>query len=364
MRILLISLSNIGDVILTTPVLEALARRWPAAAITVIAGPRAAPLFERDPRVAAVIPYDKTAPVIEKLRLLWRLYRVRFDRVVNLRHGVLPRAGGHRVAQHLAVIRRMGIPADGIEPSLVVGPEDERAVDQWLSPLILPSPRWGEGTDEGNHTTPSPPRGEGTGEGKRPPLVAIAPGARSHLKRWPAAGFAAVCDAMIQEFGAQIVLVGDADDRPIAEAVIAALRPSPRSSPPTGERMTGEGGESGMRGRVVNLTGRTTLRQLAALFRRASLVLTNDSACLHLAGAVRTPVVAVFGPTDPVKYGPRGPRDAVVRLGQVCSPCEQALSPYGHECLQTLPARDVLAAVRTVLGATVLSLSPMGRGNG
>ena len=196
----------------------------------------------------------------------------------------------------------MGIPVEGLGPCITVGPEDEQAVDRWLAA--------------------APPGA---------PLVAIAPGARSHLKRWPAPGFAAVADALVRERGAQVLLVGDAEDRPTAEQVAAAMQYAP-----------------------MNLAGRTTLRQLAALFRRMALVLTNDSACLHVAGAVGTPVVALFGPTDPVKYGPTGPRDSVVRLGLVCSPCERALCPYGHECLQWLPPRDVLAAARNALRDTTV----------
>ena len=134
-RVLLISLSNIGDAILTTPVLEALARHWPSAAITVLVGPRAVPLFERDPRVAQVWPYDKAAPLVEHARLIWRIQRARFDRVVNLRHGLLPRTAGHRVTQHLEVARRLGVPVEGMSPRVFVGPEDERTVDQWLSPV-------------------------------------------------------------------------------------------------------------------------------------------------------------------------------------------------------------------------------------
>ena len=80
-------------------------------------------------------------------------------------------------------------------------------------------------------------------------------------------------------------------------------------------------------------------------------MVTNDSACLHLAAAVETPVVAIFGPTDPRKYGPRGSRDRVVQRQMVCGPCERALCPYGHECLQQLPASEVLAAARAVLAA-------------
>lgn len=311
-RALLISLSNIGDAILTTPVLEAIHRRWPGAAVTLLVGPRAAPLFDRDPRVTQVVPYDRALPWWRQLRLVAQLRRQRFDLVVDLRHSLLPLlvgarqrsrlirplpAPGHRVSAHLEVLRPMGIPTDGAVPRLFVSPEDEVVVRQWLADL--------------------PPE---------LPLVAVAPGARSHLKRWTAQGFAAVCDALIECDGVQLIFVGDADDRPVAEQVIAAMRQQP-----------------------LNLTGMTTLRQLAALFRRMRLVLTNDSACLHLACAMQTPVVAIFGPTDPVEYGPTGPRGRVVRLGLVCSPCERALCPYGHECMTLLPPREVLSAVRSVI---------------
>lgn len=312
-RLLLISLSNIGDVVLTTPVMAALHRQWPAAALTLLVGPRAAELFERDPRVAQVIPYEKQRSLGSHLALIAALRRQRFDVVVDLRHGLLPWLVGarsrsalwrssadgasHRTAVHLEVVRRMGIPIDGARPQLFTGPEDDAAVARWLAEI---------------------PAGV--------PLVAVAPGARSHLKRWTPEGFAHLCDALISEFGAQVLLVGDQEDRPIADQVVAAMQRQP-----------------------MNLTGRTTLRQLVALFRRLSLVVTNDSASLHLAVAAGTPVVALFGPTDPRKYGPTGPRDQVVRLDLVCSPCERALCPYEHECLQWLPARDVLAAVRRQL---------------
>lgn len=296
-RILVISLTNIGDAILTTPVLDTLHRRWPRAPITLLVGPRAVPLFERDPRVAQVVAYDKTASLGARLTLWARLWATRFDLVVNLRHGWRPAPAGHRIQAHLDVVRRMGLVVDGAAPKIFVGPEDEAAAASWLA---------------------DQPPGL--------PLVAVAPGARSHLKRWAVEGFAAVCDALMAEDGVQVLLVGDAEDRAIAEQVIQRMRQSP-----------------------MDLTGRTTLRQLAAVVRRAALVLTNDSACLHLATAVGTPVVALFGPTDPVKYGPTGPADRVVRLGLVCSPCERALCPYGHECMQWLPVRDVLNAVRSVL---------------
>ena len=314
-RILLVSLSNIGDAILTTPVLEALHRQWPAAAITVLAGPRAVPLFERDPRVVRVMAYEPHRSVWAALRFITELRRQRFDVVVDLRHSAIPlligarfrspmirwrREGGHRIETHLVVVRRMGVSTEGITPRVLVGPEDVEQVRSWLAEL--PAER---------------------------PWMAMAPGARSHLKRWTVEGFVRVAETLAVEDGVQIILVGDQEDRLIADQVVAGVR---RGVPP------------------VNWAGRTTLRQLAVLFQRVRLVVTNDSACLHLATAAGTPVVALFGPTDPVKYGPFDSRDRIVRLGLVCSPCERALCPYDHECLRWLPAREVLAAVRSRLG--------------
>ena len=76
-----------------------------------------------------------------------------------------------------------------------------------------------------------------------------------------------------------------------------------------------------MKTEAVNLGGRTTLRELACLYRQAALVITTDSGPMHLAAAVGTPVVALFGPTDPARTGPYGPGHRVIRRGLACMPC-------------------------------------------
>lgn len=308
-RILLVSLSNIGDAILTTPVLEVLHRHWPQARLTLLVGPRAVALFERDPRVAEVIPYEKQMTALKRLQWLYRLRAARYDVVVDLRNSLLPYWMGarltspffrpaprhvHRSQVHLDLVRRMGIDCNGASMHLYAGPEDEAEIDHRLAAI---------------------PAGA--------PVIAVAPGARSHIKRWRADYFARVCDRLIEQSAAQIILVGDSQDHPIAQEVIQKMHHP-----------------------VLDWTGRTSLREMVALFKRTSLVLTNDSACLHIAAAVGAPLVAIFGPTDPVKYGPVNPRDEVVRLGLVCSPCEQALCAYEHECMNLLEVREVLSAVK------------------
>jgi len=106
---------------------------------------------------------------------------------------------------------------------------------------------------------------------------------------------------------------------------------------------------------VLNLAGATSLRELAALLKACEVVLTNDTGPMHLANAVGTPIVAVFGPSDPRRYAPRGVRDTVVRIDLPCSPCNRIRLPpvrcVGHtpDCLAGVEVARVLAAIDETL---------------
>lgn len=105
-----------------------------------------------------------------------------------------------------------------------------------------------------------------------------------------------------------------------------------------------------MRGRAHSAVGSTTIRQLGALMERAGLVITNDSAALHVAGAAGAPVLALFGPTDPAKYGPTGPRGRVIQRQLFCVPCEVSLCRFHHECMRFISSDDVYDAAKVMLG--------------
>jgi ADP-heptose:LPS heptosyltransferase len=105
---------------------------------------------------------------------------------------------------------------------------------------------------------------------------------------------------------------------------------------------------------VLDLCGRTTLSELAALIRRAEVCVTNDSGSMHLAVALDRPVVSVFGPTDPVWIGPYGRPHAVVRAGVPCAPCYlRSLSqcPHAHRCMALVKGATVIERVETMLAA-------------
>jgi len=319
---LVIQTAFLGDVVLTTPLLEALARR--AGPVDVVTTPAARPLIETHPGVRRAIPYDKRgrdrgmAPFLALARALRaERYEAAYLPHRSLRSAVLawlariPRRVGFHDGWPLLYTEVRHRPADGHEsdrllalagepphsfaPRLSPTPADEAAVDAWL------------GLDGG--------------------FVALAPGSIWGTKRWPY--YKELAERLAPR--AAIVIVGGSEDSDLAASITEAV------------------GRSG--GRAVSACGRLTLRQSAVLIGRARLLVTNDSAPLHLASAMGTPVVAVFGPTIPeFGFGPVRERDASVGLvGLVCRPCSDhgpPACPLGHhKCMRELSVDRVLAAI-------------------
>ncbi|MFL6279769.1 MAG: glycosyltransferase family 9 protein [Vicinamibacterales bacterium] len=171
------------------------------------------------------------------------------------------------------------------------------------------------------------------------PLIGIHVSGGRAIKQWPAERFAEVARRLVEHAGATIVLSGGATDRPMVETVKSAVPAS----------------------RVVDVAGHIDLLTLAGLTERLDLLVTGDTGPMHLAVAVGTPVVAVFGPSDPARYGPRGPLDRVVRVDLPCSPCNRIRLPparcVGHtpDCLEFVTVNDVFSAAVSVLERSVRS---------
>ena len=158
-------------------------------------------------------------------------------------------------------------------------------------------------------------------------IIVISAGSRSEIKRWPKEKFAVLIDKLIQSYQVRIVLIGDRDDKEISGFLVQACRHP-----------------------VIDLTGETTFSQAGALLQRASLLITNDSANLHLASYLNVPVVAIFGPTDDVKYGPWSRACAVAKKEIFCRPCRKAQCRFGTlACMQLVTVGDVLSQARRFL---------------
>ncbi|HVH67018.1 MAG TPA: lipopolysaccharide heptosyltransferase II [Gemmatimonadales bacterium] len=332
MTSLVVQTAFLGDVVLTTPLLEALAARH--GPVDVVTTPAAAPLVETHPAVRRVIAYDKRG----KDRGLSGLARlVRKLRAERYEAAYLP----HRSLRSAALAWLARIPTrvgfgDGwplLYTEVQQRPRNSHEIDRLLAlaperaptvaprrPTLVASGADRAATDAflGKHAIEAP-------------FVALAPGSIWGSKRWP------YYEELAQRLAerAAIVTVGGSEDAPLGEAIVKAVR---------------EGGESGGR-KVANACGALTLRQAADVIGRAALLVTNDSAPLHFAQAGGTPTVAIFGPTVPAfGFGPRGPRDRVVELdGLLCRPCSAHGPPscplVHHRCMRALTVDAVLHAI-------------------
>ncbi len=336
---LVVQTAFLGDVVLTTPLLQALADRH--GPVDVVTTPAAAALLETHPAVRRVWRYDKKGREagLAGLRRLAAALRAE-----GYARAVLPhrswRSGA--LAVWAGIPERIGFadaPARLTYTRQVERPAGEHEVERLLALA------GGTGNGERGTGAEAPPVRLGLTNGDRaaadgwlaehgiaPGFVALAPGSIWGTKRWP--GYGALAARLVAD-GRQVVVVGGADDAQLAAEVVAAG---------SGER--GEGS-----GRIASAAGALALRASAALIGRAEVLVTNDSAPLHLATATGTRVVAIFGPTVPAfGFGPRGPLDRVIEHpGLDCRPCSshgpQACPLGHHRCLQEVGVEVVLAAV-------------------
>jgi len=153
------------------------------------------------------------------------------------------------------------------------------------------------------------------------------------IKQWPESRFKDVAEYLVKDCDASVVLTGAPGDRAQVEIVRSALPAD----------------------RVLDLSAGTDLLTTAAIIQQLDLFVTGDTGPMHLARAVGTPIVAIFGPSDPRRYGPRGVRDTIVRVDLPCSPCNRIRLPparcTGHtpDCLDGVATERVVAAIDEAL---------------
>ncbi len=315
-RILIVRFSSLGDVILTTPLLSAIAERYPGATVTFVTRDSYAPLLETNPHVAEVIGWPRHGSIAALVGVLrerdfelgldlqrsWRSWRLRHSirtswfaspkgRLVRLRRiwlGWHPRKVRTVVDRYFAAARTLDLQSDSHSPGVYPTAEEKKA-----AAALVP-------------------------EG----FVALAPGASRPSKRWPARYWRTLADRLLAR-GYTVVAVGSAEERPL---------------------LSGNG--------VIEAYG-LPLRTAAAVLERAQVVVSNDSGTLHLATAVKRPVVALFGPTAAADFLP--PHAAVRPLERFlpCRPCSSFGSshcPLGHHrCMIEIPPKEVEAALEAFL---------------
>lgn len=329
-RILVRAVNWIGDAVMTTPAIRRLRDAFPDAEIVVVANPLVAELFLYHPCCDRVIIFDKKqqhAGLKGFVRFCSRLRRERFELGVLLQNAVeaavmavlafIPHRAGyrtdgrgpllnmgvptrdskhglHHVDYYLSMLDDLGLTGETYQPQLYVRPDEQ----QWAANLM--------------------PGG---------PWLAINPGAAyGAAKRWIPERFAAVGDALAQEYGFKIVLTGGPAEAEIGADIVTAMKQQP-----------------------LDLIGQTSVRQMMAVLERCALMVTNDSGPMHVGAALGVPIVAVFGPTDHTTTSPRTDKCRIVRHEVECSPCMLRQCPIDHRCMEGVTAERVIVAARELV---------------
>jgi len=333
--VLVIKPSSFGDIVQALPVLAALRRAWPGARIDWMVKPEWAGLLEDHPLIDQLVLLPRALAAWP--RLLTRLRAAGYDLVIDLqgllRSGLLSRITGapvrvgfadgregspwcynqrvqiqnraaHAVERYLELVRSLGVAVgDAVTFPLPWWKEEQRWVKRLLAEAMA-------------------------GEAKT--VCVIHAAARWKTKRWPAERYAEVADWLIARKRCLVVLVGGIDQADQVSRMVDRMRERP-----------------------LNLVGQTTLGQLGVLLQQANLVVTNDSGPMHVAAAVATPVVAIFGPTDPRKVGPFGSGHVVLKRTVDCSRCRRNRCVQDLSCLKAITTEDVEGAVEQLLNSNV-----------
>lgn len=326
----------LGDVVMATPVLADLHNYFPGATITAMCQSNVAPLLSYDPHIDEVFSYkrpsgwihrDKHFEIVEDLRkgsydlgvLLtnslssaWWFWRGnvknRIGYAANLRSILLNKAvpfpknleTQHLVQTYKMLLDPLGLPKSDTVPKLYLAPKEIQEAQELLQRLDI---------DIARHT-----------------LIGINPGAAyGSAKCWLPDRFEELTRRLIEDKNVRIIYFGDNAGAPLVTNICSHFN---------------EG--------VYNLAGKTSLRELMALINCCSAFLTNDSGPMHIAAALNTPLLALFGSTNEVKTGP-SPHGEVIHKHVECSPCYKRVCPIDFRCMKRIEVDEVYNKLLKVL---------------
>ena len=326
-RILVFSFSFIGDAVLSTAVIQPLRKHFPDAHITFLVGPLAFDLLAADPNIDATLVYDNRgehAGWKGRLRLIKTLRVDKFDIVVNLRDSLTARCIGsehwgmvrgnsnrHAVTRYLEVLQRHDVNTTDAHPHLQLTDTEYADAHHFLNEAGFTSERM---------------------------LIGIHPGGNWEYKLWDARNYAQVASTLAEKRNAAILLFAGPNEREL-QAQVAEMMDVPPILVKTDD-----------------------LRHLAALISACGVYIGNDTGPMHIASAVGTPVVALFGSTNHHRSGPYGEKHTVVQSGinLGCNPCHPGRHPGGCgagscEVIAGITVEQVLTAVERhiILGTSL-----------
>jgi heptosyltransferase-2 len=338
MTILIIGPSWVGDMVMAQTLFACLKREHPDCAIDVLAPDWSRPILERMPEVRQALGFPLGHGVLDiaTRRRIGRQLLGRYDQAIVLPNSLksalvpffagIPRRTGWRGEMRLGLLNDIRKLDEQRYPLMI-----ERFMALAYAPgaeLPQPYPRPALVIDEASRRAALAKFALQLDR----PVLGLCPGAEfGAAKKWPAEHYARVAEAKIRA-GWQVWVFGSKNDQPVGEDIRSRLIP-------------------GLREEVVNLAGATSMAEAIDLLSVASAVVTNDSGLMHVAAALRRPLVAVYGSTSPQFTPPLAERVVIVRLGLECSPCFQRTCRFGHyNCLRELEPNRVLEALDRLVG--------------
>jgi len=337
-KILIRSANWVGDAVMSLPAIASVRQSFPRAEIFILAKPWVADLFKDSPGIDRVILYQSPG-IHEGFRGKWRLGRElkleRFDLALHLPNsfestlisflaGIPQRAGyntdgrgiilthrvpvngkikkGHQVEYYLHLLRSLGFqPAEGV-PALKTSPKLLEEAQEIL---------------------------ESHGVKKFDPLIGVSPGAKyGSAKEWFPERYGELAERISREMGPRILILGSMGDRLVASQICRKTGPE-----------------------AIDLTGKTTLAQAIGIIARCRLFITNDSGLMHVASALRVPLIAIFGSTDPLRTGPLSKNSRVLYKSIPCAPCLKTECPEDRKCMELITVDGVYKEVKRMWDA-------------
>ena len=335
-EILIIRTAYVGDIIMTLPVLKPLKEKFPQARISFIVSEEGAELLQGNPHIDRIFRFNpfwfyKTS-IKAYLLFLLKIRKERFDLVIEARgdirdllfivfpvkskfklsYGfgggryflshVVPFTGiKHRIEYHLDLVRYLGCNTEDIEWDVYLTKEEEKGIIGIMQKYKIEKP-----------------------------FLSVHPGARVPLKMWMIERYAELYDTIMREYRLPLVVLGSGEEKAIVDKIIAK-----------------------MKNRPINLVGMISLREVAGILKESALFICNDSAPMHIAAAMGTPTVAVFGPSKSIETGPYKNKSRIVEKDFPCRfTCDENVCKHTvfHGCMKAITPDDVYSAVKELIG--------------
>ncbi|MBZ9578194.1 glycosyltransferase family 9 protein [Patescibacteria group bacterium] len=332
---------GLGEALLNIPAIRALKRSFNSS-IVVLVNPVVKELLAGSPEIDQILTFDEdkwNKSIFTRLRLLRQIRKGKYDlavvfnptkrfHILTYLAGIPQRLGydrkwsfllthkmedkkslgqKHEVEYNLDLVRSIGADTNEKNTSIAVEKEDTRFVEDLLLKYAIRD---------------------------KDLVIAIHPHSSNPAKSWPKENFASVADELHSRFAAKVAIIGGTQERDSVIELISLTKYPP-----------------------INLSGKLTLKQLAAFFQRCALVISNDSGPVHIAAACRTPTVVVFGRNipgvSPERWGPWGEGHIVLHKDPGCSPCLDRECPYNFRCLTSISPEEVLKAVERQLNENI-----------